>query len=221
MTLSTVSTIIKMAWIFAAVLLVSLSSTTMAFAPLHQFSAGRTTAPFHPRRTSSSTLENNVESPTGLEMQKKNGTSGGKNSSSAAAATKGFAGAPTKAKSGSGFPYAGTIRPGRQSAQKAVTIPSIIKPDYWKTGIPGTASSSGAAASTSSSRQFQLPWMIEVKNAADIEKMRAAGSLARDILDLAGRHVQEGVTTDKIDEVVHEAIIAASTFIIVFVYILI
>jgi methionyl aminopeptidase len=52
-----------------------------------------------------------------------------------------------------------------------------------------------------------FPWMIEVKTVDEIEKMRAAGSLARDILDLAGRTVQVGVTTDEIDSVVHAEIL--------------
>ena len=46
--------------------------------------------------------------------------------------------------------------------------------------------------------------MIEVKTAKEIEKMREAGALAREILDLAGRAVAVGVTTDEIDELVHQ-----------------
>lgn len=49
-----------------------------------------------------------------------------------------------------------------------------------------------------------LPWMIEVKTPEEIEKMRAAGRAAREILDLAGRMVAPGVTTDEIDALVHE-----------------
>jgi hypothetical protein len=222
------------------VLFLACTTTTMAFVPTLQFSATGGGPPFHqaaPRRilvtgreknTLNSLHEEAAFSPclTCLEMQKKKGSSSGKSSSSpgggaAAAATtnKGFAsgGAPTKRS----FPYAGTIRPGRQSAQKTVTIPSIVKPDYWKTGIPGsTSSNSGGASILASSRPpFQLPWMIEVKSASDIEKMRAAGSLARDILDLAGRHVQQGVTTDEIDELVHEAIIAASAIVVLLCFV--
>ena len=49
-----------------------------------------------------------------------------------------------------------------------------------------------------------LPWVIEVKTEEEIEKMRAAGRVAREVLDLAGRMVCAGVTTDEIDNVVHE-----------------
>lgn len=46
--------------------------------------------------------------------------------------------------------------------------------------------------------------MIEVKTASEIEKMRAAGRVAREVLDLAGRMVQPGITTDDIDQLVHD-----------------
>ena len=105
------------------------------------------------------------------------------------------------------FPYAGALRPGKQSKQKIVTVDSILKPDYAKTGMPQRVD------------KPMFPWMIEVKNAQDIEKMRAAGSLARDILDLAGQAVQVGVTTDEIDELVHSEIIKVS-FGIIMIYVL-
>lgn len=94
------------------------------------------------------------------------------------------------------FQYAGKIRPGKQSLQKIVTQPDIMKPDYADTGIPG-----------SGSFKPRLPWMIEVKTEEEIEKMREAGKLARQILDLAGRAVAVGVTTDEIDNIVHDEII--------------
>ena len=40
---------------------------------------------------------------------------------------------------------------------------------------------------------------IEVKSEEAIAKMRAAGKAAREVLDIAGRLVKEGVTTDEID----------------------
>lgn len=52
-----------------------------------------------------------------------------------------------------------------------------------------------------------LPWMIEVKTADEILKMKMAGAMAREILDLAGRAVAVGVTTDEIDALVHEEIV--------------
>jgi hypothetical protein len=120
-----------------------------------------------------------------------------------ATASKGFGGSPS-ASSGSHplmdrFPYAGVIRPGVQSKQKVVSVESILKPDYAETGLPSRID------------KPMFPWMIEVKTAEEIDKMRAAGSLARDILDLAGRAVQVGVTTDEIDNAVHAEILRVSS----------
>ena len=44
----------------------------------------------------------------------------------------------------------------------------------------------------------------EVKDAATIEKMRAAGRLAAQALQLVGSHVAPGVTTDELDRIGHE-----------------
>lgn len=106
---------------------------------------------------------------------------------------QGFASA-LKSLSNKSFPYAGTIRPGKQSPQRVVLDENIVLPDYAVDGIAKKGSSSPL-----------LPWVIEVKKPKEIEKMRAAGKLARDVLDMAGRAVAVGVTTDEIDALVHEA----------------
>ena len=95
------------------------------------------------------------------------------------------------------FPYTGTVRPGQQSPQRVVLQEDIVKPDYWQTGRPLSAAS----------RQLRLPWMIEVKTATEIARMREAGRLARHVLDLAGRMVEPGITTDEIDAAVHQEIL--------------
>lgn len=48
-----------------------------------------------------------------------------------------------------------------------------------------------------------LPWIIEVKKPDEIEKMKAAGRVAREVLDIAGAAVSAGITTDEIDNIVH------------------
>lgn len=55
-------------------------------------------------------------------------------------------------------------------------------PDYAEDGIP-------------KARSALFPWIIEVKREEEIEKMRVAGRVAREVLDLAGRAVEAGVTT--------------------------
>jgi len=90
------------------------------------------------------------------------------------------------------FPYAGAIRPGLQSPQKVVTDKEILKPDYADDGMPKNNSAP------------TLPLIIDVKTSEEIEKMRAAGRVAREVLDIGGRAIQVGVTTDEIDTIVHE-----------------
>lgn len=115
---------------------------------------------------------------------------------------------PVRASTSSGFgmmfPYAGSIRPGKQTPQRVVTQPGILLPDYAKDGNPKAKS---------------LPWgMVEVKKPEEIEKMRAAGRAAREVLDLAGRAVQVGVTTDEIDALVHEAALEVRPQLNVYLY---
>merc|ERR1712157_7509 len=91
----------------------------------------------------------------------------------------------------SNFRFAGSVRAGKQTPQREVKNTDIMKPDYHEDGIPKSMSP-------------RLPWVIEVKTDEEIEKMRAAGRVAREILDLGGRAVMAGVTTDDIDVLVHE-----------------
>ena len=88
------------------------------------------------------------------------------------------------------FKYTGSIRPGTQSPQKVVTDSTIMLPDYALDGKP-------------KNKGQMLPWIIEVKTPMEIEKMREAGKVARQVLDIASQYVQPGITTDFIDEIVH------------------
>ncbi|MCP5158886.1 MAG: type I methionyl aminopeptidase [Gammaproteobacteria bacterium] len=45
---------------------------------------------------------------------------------------------------------------------------------------------------------------ITYKTPAEIEKMRVAGRLAAEVLDMIGLHVQEGVTTEELDLICHD-----------------
>jgi len=47
---------------------------------------------------------------------------------------------------------------------------------------------------------------IELKNAEAQEKMRIAGRLTADVLDMIGEYVKPGVTTDEIDQICHKYI---------------
>jgi methionyl aminopeptidase len=96
------------------------------------------------------------------------------------------------------YHYTGPLRPGIQSPMREVPE-HIARPDYARDGKPrGTVP--------------KFPWNINVNSPEDIEKMRVAGRLAREVLDIAGRAVSPGMTTDDIDFIVHEATIARNAY---------
>ncbi|EJK53475.1 hypothetical protein THAOC_27089 [Thalassiosira oceanica] len=156
---------------------------------------------FAPRQSASSIGHDPTAAPieTRLCMNKK------KKSSRKKTGGKGFGGGgsvsaltspsddfPVMPKAKPNFRYAGTIRPGAQSARRIVPTDRINKiPDYANDGIPRN-------------RPALFPWVIETKSPDEIEKMRASGRCAREVLDMAGRAVKPGVTTDEIDRLVHE-----------------
>ncbi|MBC7002894.1 type I methionyl aminopeptidase [Photobacterium sp. BZF1] len=45
---------------------------------------------------------------------------------------------------------------------------------------------------------------IKIKTAEEIEKMRAAGRLAADVLEMIEPHIKEGVTTDELNQICHD-----------------
>ena len=47
---------------------------------------------------------------------------------------------------------------------------------------------------------------IKIKTADEIEKMRVAGRLAAEVLEMIGPHVKAGVTTEELDRICHEYI---------------
>ena len=80
------------------------------------------------------------------------------------------------------------LRPGSLSPTREVPD-HIPRPDYAETGMPV---------------RWDEP---RVKSPDVIERMRRAGAAAAEILELGGRTVAPGVTTDAIDAVVHQAYI--------------
>uniref|UniRef100_A0A6V1URZ5 Methionine aminopeptidase n=1 Tax=Heterosigma akashiwo TaxID=2829 RepID=A0A6V1URZ5_HETAK len=108
---------------------------------------------------------------------------------------KGFGEKPKK----KGFKYTGTTVPGVISPKREVPD-HIMKPPYADDGDP------------KSDRGGLFPWDIEVKTAEDIEAMRISGRIAREVLDIAGKAVKAGITTDEIDRIVHEACIERNAY---------
>ena len=48
---------------------------------------------------------------------------------------------------------------------------------------------------------------VTIKSAEQIEKMRVAGKLAADVLDMISPHVVAGITTDELDQICHKYIV--------------
>lgn len=48
---------------------------------------------------------------------------------------------------------------------------------------------------------------IKIKTPEEIEKMRVAGKLASEVLEMIGPHVKKGVTTNQLDEICHNYIV--------------
>jgi len=48
---------------------------------------------------------------------------------------------------------------------------------------------------------------ITIKTAAEIEKMRVAGRLAADVLEMIESHIKQGITTDELDKICHDFIV--------------
>src|ERR1700758_28070 len=45
---------------------------------------------------------------------------------------------------------------------------------------------------------------VTIKTPEEIEKMRIAGRLAAQVLDMIGEHVKPGVTTEELDQICHD-----------------
>jgi methionyl aminopeptidase len=85
-----------------------------------------------------------------------------------------------------------TLQPGRISPARSVPA-SIARPEYVGKRYPWTGEP-------------------EVKDTATIERMRVASRIAAQALAEVGRHVVPGVTTDELDRVGHEFLVAAGAY---------
>ena len=94
--------------------------------------------------------------------------------------------------------YTGDLRPGLQTKKRKVPK-SIILPDYALDGKPKLQKSG-------------MPWDVEAQTSEDIERMRISGRIAREVLDTAIRSVKVGMTTDEIDQVVHDETIKRNAY---------
>ncbi|KAL2610141.1 hypothetical protein R1flu_028714 [Riccia fluitans] len=97
------------------------------------------------------------------------------------------------------YDWTGSLRPYPISARRFVPD-NVPRPEWASTG--------NATAEQYSEWQNS----VEIKTPEQIQTMREACKIARDVLDAAARAVRPGVTTDELDEIVHEATIAAGAY---------
>ncbi len=56
-------------------------------------------------------------------------------------------------------------------------------------------------------QQVGSPMAVSIKTPEEIERMRVAGRLAAEVLDMIGEHVRPGVTTEELDRICHDYIV--------------
>lgn len=61
-------------------------------------------------------------------------------------------------------------------------------------------------------QQQRLGMSIKIKTAEEIEKMRVAGKLAASVLDMITPHVKAGITTDELNSICHDYIVAHDAY---------
>lgn len=93
------------------------------------------------------------------------------------------------------FNFAGPLRPVYPLSSPRTIPKTIPYPDYARDGIPR------------SEQKLFGQHSIKILSKEEQEGMRVVCRLAREVLDIAGRALKPGVTTDYIDEVVHKACI--------------
>lgn len=85
------------------------------------------------------------------------------------------------------------MRPVYPLSPKRIVPERIRLPDYAKDGIPR------------SERAFTGRHNITILNAKEQGAMRKVCRMAREVLDIAAQAIKPGITTDEIDEIVHNA----------------
>ena len=100
------------------------------------------------------------------------------------------------------YVFTGKLRPGLLSPPR--TVPDFIaKPDY--ASHPQGISATERLANSNRD-------IIKVHSKEEIEGIRLACTIGREVLDIAGNAVRPGITCDEIDRIVHEAIIERGAY---------
>lgn len=97
------------------------------------------------------------------------------------------------------FNFTGSMRPRYPLSPKRKVPDHIPRPDYADDGVPNEER-----------RNAGQPPRILTREEQD--RMRVVCKLAREVLDLTASHLQPGITTDQLDEIVHNAIIERDAY---------
>ncbi|GMM34169.1 methionine aminopeptidase [Saccharomycopsis crataegensis] len=98
------------------------------------------------------------------------------------------------------YNYTGKLRPFYPLTLKRTVPENIKKPDYAATGYP--------ESEVKEARSSQ----IEAMDEKELKKYRTVCKLGREVLDIAAAAVKPGVTTDEIDEIVHNETIKRKAY---------
>lgn len=103
------------------------------------------------------------------------------------------------------YNFTGKLRPWPQTPIRGVP-PTIRRPDY----------ADHPKGRSLSEESFRGNTTVKVLNDEEIEGMRVACKLGREVLDEAAKAIAIGVTTDEVDRVVHEGTIPFLIFCVFF-----
>ncbi|CCH41638.1 Methionine aminopeptidase 1 [Wickerhamomyces ciferrii] len=98
------------------------------------------------------------------------------------------------------FNYTGKVRAQYPLTPKRIVPDHIAKPDYSANGQP--------ISEHVSDRSGKIP----INSEDEIKQIKKAATLAREVLDIAAASIKPGITTDELDEIVHNATIERDSY---------
>lgn len=101
-----------------------------------------------------------------------------------------------------GYTFTGSLRPYQKTARRPVPR-NIVKPDYAD-HIQGV--------SVSEQRDRRTNSTIRIYTEDEIEGVRRACRIGREVLDIVGNAVRVGITCDELDQIVHDATIERDAY---------
>ncbi|CAM0139963.1 unnamed protein product [Umbelopsis sp. WA50703] len=98
------------------------------------------------------------------------------------------------------FKYTGPLRPVYPLSPVRAVPDHILRPDYAKDGTPLSELTERGESN------------IKVLTDKEIEGMRNAGKVTREVLEIGAAAIRPGITTDEIDDIVHKAAVERNAY---------